>query len=129
MLWIGAAGILLFIGQAFIQLLMLMFLADTVEYGQWKLGKRNESVTFAIQPFINKMGGAIASGVVGVVVIISGINEAHSAADVTPGGLLIMKAAMLFLPLIFILAGYFLYRAKYKIDQAFFQKIVKELNG
>ena len=56
MLFIGTAGILMFLGQAFIQILMLMFLADTVEYGQWKLGKRNESVTFSLQPFINKMG-------------------------------------------------------------------------
>ncbi|PIE04247.1 MAG: sugar transporter [Spirochaetales bacterium] len=129
MLWIGAAGILLFVGQAFIQLLMLMFLADTVEYGQWKLGKRNESVTFALQPFINKMGGAIASGVVGIVVIISGINDAQSASDVTPEGLLIMKSAMLFLPLLFILAGYFIYRAKYKIDEDYFQQIVSELEN
>ena len=45
MLFIGIAGILLFVGQAFIQILMLMFLADTIEYGHYKLGKRNESVT------------------------------------------------------------------------------------
>ena len=53
MIFIGAAVILIFIGQAFIQLLMLMFLTDTVEYGQWKLGRRNESITFSVQPFIN----------------------------------------------------------------------------
>ena len=44
----GIAGVLLFIGQAFIQTLMLMFLADTIEYGQWKLGRRNESITFSV---------------------------------------------------------------------------------
>ncbi len=47
---IGAAGVLIFVGQAFIQMLMLMFLADTIEYGQWKMGKRNESITFSVQP-------------------------------------------------------------------------------
>ncbi|HPJ22540.1 MAG TPA: glycoside-pentoside-hexuronide (GPH):cation symporter, partial [Clostridia bacterium] len=116
MIFIGIAGLLLFLGQAFIQLLMLMFLADTVEYGQWKLGRRNESVTFALQPFINKMGGAIASGIVGATIIISGINEAETAADVTAGGLLTLKMAMFVLPLLFILAGYIIYMAKYKID-------------
>jgi melibiose permease/lactose/raffinose/galactose permease len=64
MRYIGVAGVLIFTGQAFIQLMMLVFLADTVEYGQWKLGKRNDSITFSVQPFINKMGGAIASGIV-----------------------------------------------------------------
>lgn len=128
MLFIGAAGILIFVGDAFIQILMLMFLTDTIEYGQWKLGKRNESVTLALQPFINKMGGAMASGIVGVTVIISGINDAGSAADVTPEGALMMKAAMMILPLILILSGYFLYRAKYKIDREMYDTMLKELS-
>lgn len=76
MLVIGPTGILIFLGEAFIQMLMLMFLTDTVEYGQWKLGKRNESVTFSLQPVIYKVAGAVASGIVGVTVILSGINDA-----------------------------------------------------
>ena len=127
MLFIGTAGILMFLGQAFIQILMLMFLADTVEYGQWKLGKRNESVTFSLQPFINKMGGAIASGIVGATVFISGINDALTPADVTAQGLLIMKFAMLILPLVFILVGYLVYRYKYTIDTVIYQKILQDL--
>jgi len=127
MIFIGISGLLIFLGQAFIQLLMLMFLADTVEYGQWKLGKRNESVTFALQPFINKMGGAVASGIVGATVIISGINDAKTAADVTAGGLLTMKLAMFILPLIFILTGYLIYRFKYKIDQKMYKQILADL--
>lgn len=53
---IAVSAILMFVGQAFIQLLMLMFLADTIEYGQWKLGRRSESITFSIQPLVNKIG-------------------------------------------------------------------------
>ena len=127
MLYIGAAGILVFLGEAFIQILMLMFLTDTVEYGQWKLGKRNESVTFSIQPVIFKLGGAIASGIVGVTVIISGINDAVTPADVTPSGLLMMKFAMLVLPLLFILVGYLIYRYKYRIDSAMYERILADL--
>ncbi len=93
-----------------------MFLTDTVEYGQWKLGRRNESITFSVQPFINKIGGAIANGIVGVTLIISGINAAAIPEDVTDSGLLIMKLAMLILPLIFIV-GYIIYYKKFKIDK------------
>ncbi len=127
MIPIAVAGVLLFVGQAFIQALMLMFLADTIEYGQWKLGKRNDSVTFSVQPFINKIGAAIATGVVTVTLIISGINEAESAAAVTPEGLWIMKAAMMIFPLIAIAVGYFVYLRKYKIDAKFYDKIVSDL--
>ncbi len=127
MKYIGAAGISLFIGEAFIQLLMLMFLTDTVEYGQWKLGHRNESITFSVQPFINKIGGAIANGIVGVTLIISGINAAATPNDVTASGLLIMKLAMLILPLIFIVFGYIVYRKKFKIDKQMFDQILSDL--
>lgn len=128
MLYIGVAGVLLFVGQAFIQLLMLMFLADTIEYGQWKLGRRNDSVTFSVQPLINKLGSAVATGIVGYTLIISGINRS-TPETVTDSGLLIMKIAMLALPLICIAAGYFIYRAKYRIDPEFYGKIVNDLKA
>jgi melibiose permease/lactose/raffinose/galactose permease len=127
MLFIGASGILLFTGQAFIQLLMLMFLTDTVEYGQLKLGRRNESITFSVQPFINKIGGAIANGIVGVTLIVSGINAAKAPNDVTDSGLLIMKLAMLILPLIFIVIGYVIYHKKFKIDKQMYDSIISQL--
>ncbi len=128
MLPIGAAGVLIFIGQAFIQMLMLMFLADTIEYGQWKLGRRNESITFSVQPFVNKIGGAIASGIVGATLILSGINSAAAPDDVTDSGLLILKSAMLILPLISIVAGYLVYHMNFKIDKEMFDRIVSELS-
>jgi melibiose permease/lactose/raffinose/galactose permease len=127
MLVIGPAGILIFLGEAFIQILMLMFLTDTVEYGQWKLGKRNESVTFSLQPVIFKVAGAVGSGIVGATVILSGINDAVSAADVTTGGLLLLKFSMLILPLLFIVVGYIIHRRKYIINSAMYQKILADL--
>lgn len=127
MIPIAVAGVLLFVGQAFIQTLMLMFLADTVEYGQWKLGKRNDSITFSIQPLINKLGAAIATGVVTLTLIVSGINRAETAADVTAQGLLIMKTSMMVIPLLAIVVGYFVYLRKYKIDENMYRQIVTQL--
>ena len=127
MIFIGIAGVLIFIGQSFVQLLMLMFLADSVDYGHWKLGKRNDSITFSLQPLINKMGGAVSGAVVSAVIIVSGINEAESAADVTSEGLLLMKIAMLIFPLLCILSSYLIYRKKYIIDSSFFEKILADL--
>jgi melibiose permease/lactose/raffinose/galactose permease len=127
MVFIGVAGMLLFIGQAFIQLLMLMFLADSIEYGQWKLGRRSESVTFALQPFINKIGAAIANAIVSATVIISGINSAKSPADVTPEGIETLKLSMFALPLIVIVLGYIVYLWKFKIDEKMYTQILTDL--
>jgi Na+/melibiose symporter-like transporter len=82
-----------------------------------------------IQPFINKMGGAIASGIVGATVIISGISSAASKADVTEQGLLILKLSMLAIPLLCILAGYLIYRLKYRIDEKMYKQILSDLKA
>ena len=124
---IGIAGVLLFVGQAFIQLLMLMFIADTVEYGELKLGQRNDSVTLSLQPLINKIGGAIATGIVGSTVILSGMKEATSYLDMTQEGLVLFKFSMLILPLILILIGYVVYAKKYTINEITYQEILKKL--
>jgi len=135
------AGLVLFFAQAFIQLLMLLFLADAVEYGQWKLGKRNESVSFAVQPFINKLGGAIGTGVVTLTLIISGINmianditanpsnKAQIIANMPESAIWIMKISMMILPLICILVGFFLYIKKFKIDEETYANILADLKA
>ena len=123
-------AVLVFVGQAFIQTLMLMFLADTVEYGQWKLGKRNESITFSIQPFINKIGGALATGIVSMTLILSHVKlEGGTAEVITSSDKLVIKVAMFIVPLICIVAGYIVYLKKYKISEEFYSQILKDLEA
>lgn len=129
MVLIGAAGVLLFSGQAFIQLLMLMFIADSVEYGQWKLGRRNESVTFSLQPFIYKASSALSSGAVGATLILSGINDAGSAADITTGGVATVKVAMMVLPMLLAVLSWLVLARRYRLDEATYASIVAELRS
>ncbi len=132
LLLIAAAAVLIFVGQAFIQLLMLMFLADTIEYGQWKLGKRNESVTFSLQPLINKIGGALSTALISASVLLAGIKTADSdlaAETIDAGGKLVIKCAMFAVPLLFIVAGYVIYRKKYRIDSEFYARILSDLKA
>ncbi len=127
---IALSAVLVFIGQAFIQTLMLMFLTDTIEYGHWKLGKRNESITFSIQPLLNKLGGALSTGMVSATLLLSGIKIDGGTADaIGPEGKLIVKAAMLVIPLILIVLGYFIYLKKYKIDEKFYAEIIEDLEN
>ena len=135
------AGLGLFFAQAFIQLLMLLFLADAVEYGEWKLGKRNEAASFAVQPFINQFGGAASKGIISFTLIISGINMIANAAGADPAraeeiinaapgeAIWIMKIAMMILPLICILVGFMLYLKKFKIDEKLYAKILADLEA
>ena len=129
---IGVAAVLIFVAQAFIQLLMLMFLADTIEYGQWKLGRRHESVTFSIQPLINKIGGALSTGVISISVILAGIKtkDSDTAAEfITSGGVTTIKIAMLLIPVICIVAGYIIYMKKFRIDEQFYSEMISDLKA
>ena len=127
---IAVAAVLIFVAQAFIQLLMLMFLADTIEYGQWKMGRRHESVTFSIQPLINKIGGAISTAVISVSVILAGIKTSDSdvaAETITSGGIVTIKIAMLLIPVLCILIGFWIYLKKFRIDEKFYSEIISDL--
>ena len=127
---IALGAVLVFVGQAFIQTLMLMFLADTVEYGYWKLGKKNESITFSVQPLINKIGGALATGIVSLTLIVSGIKVDGGTVDaIDSEGKLIIKLAMFAIPLLMIVVGYFVYLKKYKISEEFYSGILKDIEA
>ena len=109
---------------------MLMFLADTIEYGQWKMGRRTESITFSIQPLINKIGGALSTALISGSIIIAGIKSADSdvaAESIDASGQLIIKIAMFAVPLVFIVAGYIIYLKKYRISEEFYSQILQDL--
>lgn len=127
---IAIAAVIIFVGQAFIQLLMLMFLADTIEYGQWKMGKRSESITFSIQPLINKIGGALSTALISGSIILAGVKSADSdvaAEAIDAQGQFIIKIAMFAFPLVFIVLGYVIYLKKFKISEEFYAKILSDL--
>ncbi|MDO5533496.1 MAG: glycoside-pentoside-hexuronide (GPH):cation symporter [Propionibacteriaceae bacterium] len=126
---IGIAGLLLFVGASFVTVLMIVFLTDCIEYGQWKLGHRNGAVTFALQPFINKIGGAVGTAIVGSTLILTGINAAATPADVTEEGLLGMRLMMLGFPMVLMLASYLVYLRFYVIDEEFHARIVADLRA
>ena len=149
MLFIGLAGLVLFSGQGFITVLVLVMLADTIEYGQWKLGTRNESVVFAINPFVTKLATAVQTFVVTITLAASGLNSgviqpltqakrdnpnltteqarALIASNVSPEMLIGLRLSMIIIPLLLILLSYGIYRWKYKIDAKFYQQITSDL--
>lgn len=117
---VALAGVLLFSGQAFIQLLMLMFITDCVEYGQWKLGRRNESITLAVQPFIYKASNGLGTGMVGLALLLSGIKGGDVVDTVA------FQTVMLGVPMALTVVSWFILRG-YRLDETRFAEIVAEL--
>lgn len=123
------SGVAIFAAQAVLQLLMLMFVSDTVEYGQFTFGKRNDSVTLSLQPFIYKLGSAAASGIVGWTVIASGMKDAGDASGMTDGGIALVKIMMLIAPLAMILVSYVLWLRFFTLDEKRYAEILAALDA
>ncbi|GHU81004.1 melibiose:sodium transporter MelB [Spirochaetia bacterium] len=127
LLYISIAGVLIFSGTVSALLIVWMFLVDSIDYGHWKLKKRNDSVTVSVFSFLNKMGSSLANAIIGFVIIISGIKNINTATQLTPNGILIIKLAMTAFPALCIIVGYIIYLKKYKIDDKMHAEILKEL--
>lgn len=142
MLTIGLGGFFIFFGEGFIQVLVLVMLADTIEYGQWKLGTRNESVIFAINPFVTKLATSVQSVIVTLTLALSGINskvlnkienktsdEARViiSENFTEQMRIFLRTSMIVVPLILIVISYIIYLRKYKIDDKFYKQITDDL--
>jgi len=105
-------------------ILTTAMLADTVEYGEWKLGVRSESIVFSVQTFVVKLASALSAFIVGLGLDIVGFipDTAQSASTLTG-----LRFIMFVLPIFGLVASLWVYRKRYKIDAAFYEKIVREL--
>jgi len=66
-------GAFVFSGQAIFYMVLIVNMANTIEYNQFKTGNRNEAVIFALRPFVAKFGSAIEQGIFAVVLLASGV--------------------------------------------------------
>ncbi len=100
-------------------------LPDTVDYGEWKTGKRGEGVTYGVTSFVQKLGNAIGGAVSGLILAVTGY--VPDAVQTPEAGRGIMHL-LITLPLICaVLCFVLLYL--YKLDEKKLKGIVAELSG
>ena len=140
-------------GQYGFYLVMMISIINTVEYNEHKHGKRAEAIISSLRPFLTKLGSALCVALTSATYLIfkvTGITNGISAAENTAamdatfnkeqaiGNLLsnVQKSqstglllAMTLVPLAFMLAAFFLYRAKYKLDEPEYERICQELEN
>lgn len=113
--------------QPLIFLVVLMTITDSVEYGQLKLGHRDEAVCLCVRPLVDKFAGAVSSGIIGLVAIWVGMTGGASAADITPESLFHFQLVMFAAPIVLMVAATFVYRAKVTLTETEHARIVAKL--
>ncbi|GEO74620.1 sugar (glycoside-Pentoside-Hexuronide) transporter [Levilactobacillus namurensis DSM 19117] len=121
------AMLLYYIPQGFIFMAVILTLTDTIEYGQLKNGSRNEAVTLAIRPMLDKMSSAISNAVVGWVAVAAGMTGTATAASITSGGITLFKLVAFWAGLLFHVLALFIYLYKVKISEKKHAEIVDQL--
>ena len=123
---VGACSAIVNYGIGFMLVFITVMLADVVDYGEYSLGTRNESILFSMQTFIVKFAGAFSGFVSGVGLTIIGYQ-----AGVAPGAGTIagMKVIMIASPAVLSALCYVFYKSGYKLTGEFYNKMIRELRA
>ena len=122
---LALAALVIYVGFGLATVLTTVFLADTVDYGEWKTGQRNESVTFSMQTFVVQLASAVSVLIAGAGIDVIGLDI--EAATQTAGTLLGLRMLMIAVPIAGLLLSVLDFRKRYTLSEARCAQIAKEL--
>ncbi len=121
---------LVFAAFGMLTVLTTVFLANTVDYGQWKTGHRDESVIFSMQTFVVKLASGVAALIASVALTIGhigGAEEGDAAVQAAASSLVVLRMTMTVLPIIGMLIAIIYFRKKFILTESKVTEIAKEL--
>lgn len=119
------SGALIKFGAGVLLGIITVTLADVVDYGEYKLKKRSETIIFSAQTLLTKFTGALGALLVGFVLDLTGyIPNAVQGAET----IFVLRFIMCIIPMIFIAVSYIIYKNKYILTQEYMAKIYCHLS-
>lgn len=126
---------LLFIPGAFIfgangvlSVLTTVFLANSVDYGEWKNGRRDESVIFSMQTFVVKLASGVSALLAAICLAVFNISDNTEAVTaVSQSSVMGLRLTMTIFPVLGLLAAVWFFSKKFILDDEKVQEIVEAL--
>ncbi len=132
MLALCVPGVLIFACNGMLSVLTTLFLSNSVDYGELKTGRREESVIFSMQTFVVKAASGVAVFLTGIgldLIGLQGNTDDTAAAVQSAGTLLGLRLMMTVLPMIVLAAALLLFRKKFLLTDQRAEEIGKELQA
>ncbi|MFC6259343.1 glycoside-pentoside-hexuronide (GPH):cation symporter [Levilactobacillus fujinensis] len=121
------ADAVFFFPYPMIFLAALMTITDSVEYGQYKNGTRNESVTLSVRPLIDKLAGAFSTGIVVIAAVHAGMTGNAKPSDITAHGMFIFHSFIFYMPMVLLILSALIYQFKVTLSEKKHAEIVRKL--
>lgn len=121
------ALVLFYLPATCIQMTAILTITDSVEYGQWKTGKRNEAVTLSVRPMLDKIAGALSNSIVGFVAIAAAMTNDVDPDLLTVANVETFKTAAFYVPLAVIVLSFVVFARKVSLTEKKHGEIVSEL--
>ena len=114
------------IGFMLVLVLVTVILSEAVDYGEFKLGTRNESIVFSTQTFVVKFAGAFSGFMAAAGLDIIGFVPNAQQSEGTMMG---MQVIMILLPAVLSVLCLVVYKRGYRLNDAFYHHILAVLRG
>lgn len=124
--WVGVCSAIINSGIGFMLVFITVILSEVVDYGEYKLGTRNESILFSMQTFVVKFAGAFSGFVSGIgLTMIGYVANQQQTAGAETG----MRIIMFLIPAILSALCFLIYQKGYKLTPEFYSKMKAELHA
>ncbi len=130
-------GFFIFAANGVLQVLTTVFLANTVEYGELRNGRRDESVIFSMQTFVVKLASGVAAFLASICLSVfslqSGteVSEADKLIDfslqVSDASRTGLRMTMTILPIVGLIVAILWFRKKFILNEQKVNEITAEL--
>ncbi len=101
-----------------------VMLADVIDYGEVKLGTRNESIVASFQTLLVKTASAVAGWLIGVGLTIVGF---VANVEQTPSTLMGMRVLIGVIPSVITVLAFVIYVKGYKLEGEYLENIMKQV--
>ena len=121
----------IFVAFGMLTVLTTVFLANTVDYGQWKNNRRDESVIFSMQTFVVKLASGVAALIASICLSVthlsSDTSETAQAVQAAASSVMGLRLTMTVLPILGLLIAIFYFHKKYILTEEKVEEITKAI--
>lgn len=113
-----------------LNVIVTVFLANTVDYGELKNNRRDESVIFSMQTFVVKLASGVAALIASIVIQVFNIKSDETAAVLTAvdaQSRMGLRMCMTIIPIVVLLIGLVVFKKNYILTDDKLEEIAEEI--